>query len=73
MHWFLFRVVSDGGGDPCDPLNQPLVITNSATGEIQSPNYPSKYPNDEDCQWHIQVNLGYVVELTFLDFVIEKK
>ena len=59
------------GGDPCDPLDQPLVITNSATGEIQSPNYPSDYANEADWQWQIQGDLGYVVQLTFLDFFTE--
>ena len=54
-------------GDPCG-YGKKLLINNSDTGEILSPTYPSNYPNNADCQWHINLSPGYVALLTFLDF-----
>ena len=56
--------------DPCG-YNRPLMIANSSTGEITSPDYPSTYPNNADCQWHINVNDGFVVQLTFVEFDVQ--
>ena len=57
-------------GDPCGS-SQPMVITNSDSGEILSPNHPGEYPSDADCQWHIEVNAGQLVQLTFIEFDME--
>ena len=56
--------------DPCGIGNK-LLINNSDMGEILSPNYPSNYPDNADCQWHINLSIGYVAVLTFLDFETE--
>ena len=51
----------------------PFQITNSLAGEILSPNYPAQYPNNADCGWHIKMDDGFVVELTFLEFDLEEE
>ena len=58
-----------GNDDPCRWIGQ--IIRDSSSGEILSPNYPDAYPNDATCQWHIQVDRGFVVRLTFIDFSLE--
>ena len=55
----------------CGELKPMVMAGVTSSGEITSPNYPSEYPNNADCQWHINVDFGYVVKLTFLDFVLE--
>ena len=50
---------------------QPMIISESSTGEITSPGHPFSYADDSDCQWQISVDEGFVVELTFLDFDVE--
>ena len=47
------------------------TIANSPTGELTSPNYPSQYPNNADCQWHIYGSGGDRVELSFVHFNLE--
>nr|XP_033779800.1 complement C1s subcomponent [Geotrypetes seraphini] len=44
-------------------------------GEIMSPNHPSPYPENSRCEYHIQLETGYNVVVTFLpgDFDIEHK
>ena len=51
---------------------QPMIISESSTGEITSPGHPFSYPDDSDCQWQISVDEGFVVELTFIDFNVEE-
>ncbi|CAK9795155.1 Cubn [Anthophora quadrimaculata] len=41
------------------------------TGVIFSTNYPQNYPNKQNCEWLLQVDQNYVVNITFLDFDIE--
>ena len=55
---------------PCGDL-KPLTISGSSTGEIESPNYPSDYPNNADCQWQITVDIGSTINMTFIDFDLE--
>ena len=50
--------------------NKPKNITN-AGGYIMSPNHPNDYPNFADCQWHIQVAYGSVIQLFFTNFTTE--
>ena len=38
------------------------------SGEISSPNYPGKYPNDRICSWVINVPEGRQVALKFDEF-----
>lgn len=42
------------------------------TGVIHSPNYPNNYPNNQDCEWLIQVDRNHLVNLTFTDFDLER-
>ena len=55
----------------CGDLKPQTLLGVTSIGEITSPDYPSIYPNDADCQWHINVDFGYVVKLTFLEFDLE--
>ncbi|XP_006816955.1 dorsal-ventral patterning tolloid-like protein 1 [Saccoglossus kowalevskii] len=45
---------------------------NYFTGEIKSPNYPSYYPNNQDCEFRITVHNGKQVQLTFSEFDTEE-
>ena len=38
---------------------------------IESPDYPSPYPINTDCQWHIKAHFGYHIELTFIEYDLE--
>ena len=45
-----------------------------ATNDLQyfhTPNYPSKYPSDKDCEWEIISPIGHSITLTFEDFQVE--
>lgn len=41
-------------------------------GTIQSPNYPKAYPPSIKCQWQIEVDFGYSIEIKFQEMDIEK-
>ncbi|XP_076174105.1 cubilin isoform X2 [Ptiloglossa arizonensis] len=41
------------------------------TGIIHSTNYPQNYPHRQNCEWLLQVDKNYVINITFLDFDIE--
>ena len=58
--------------EPCGN-NKPKLLT-AEFGElihVESPNYPSPYPIDADCQWHIKAYPGYNIELTFIEYDLE--
>ena len=38
---------------------------------VESPNYPSPYPINADCQWHIKAYRGYHIGLTFIEYDLE--
>ena len=40
---------------------------------IISPNYPSNYPDNSDCEWAITAPQGFFITLTFPDFDVEKE
>ncbi|KZC14141.1 Cubilin [Dufourea novaeangliae] len=40
-------------------------------GFIHSTNYPQNYPPKQNCEWLLQVNPNYLVNVTFLDFDLE--
>ena len=58
--------------DPCG-LTKPIVFDSQMFGNITSKNYPSSYDNNLDCEWHIHVDDGYYVQLTFPEFDVEEK
>jgi len=40
-------------------------------GNLQSTNYPSKYPNNYDCSWTIEARPHDIVKIKFTDFQVE--
>ena len=58
--------------DPCG-LTKPIVFDSQMFGNITSKNYPSSYDNNLDCEWHIHVDDGYFVQLTFPEFDVEEE
>lgn len=40
--------------------------------DIQSPNYPSFYADNEDCRWIIKAPQGHTLSLAMVDFVTEE-
>jgi len=45
------------------------VVENS--GEIQTPNYPAKYPKNVEETWNLEVEAGHRIKLTFEAFNLE--
>ena len=43
------------------------------SGVLKSPNYPNSYPNNIDCYWLIQVEVGEQVQLRFNAFSFEEQ
>ena len=43
-----------------------------ASGTIQTPTEEGKYPNDQTCIWTIQAPIGYIVQLSWLSFDLER-
>ncbi|KAI0235621.1 Low-density lipoprotein receptor-related protein 12 [Lamellibrachia satsuma] len=43
------------------------------SGVLKSPNYPNSYPNNIDCDWLIQVEVGEQVQLRFNAFSFEEQ
>ena len=56
--------------EACGP-NQPEVLSNSQSGEIQSPNYPINYPEGITCSWHIVADVGKMIVVRFTAFNLE--
>ena len=48
------------------------VIFTSKDGEVTSPNYPSNYPGNKQCENWIQAPYGYTTKLEFKDFHLEE-
>lgn len=46
-------------------------ILSASSGNISSPNFPSRYPYNSDCSWLIVVAEGSSVHLTFHHFELE--
>ncbi|XP_015512725.2 cubilin [Neodiprion lecontei] len=44
----------------------------TATGVIHSTNYPLNYQKNQNCEWLIQIAENHLVNLTFLDFDVER-
>ena len=53
---------------------KPLVIDSGLeSGELTSPDYPSKYSPSLDCEWLINVDEGFGVQISFTFFDLERK
>ena len=53
---------------------KPLVLDSGLeSGELTSPDYPSKYAPSLDCEWLINVDEGFGVEISFTFFDLERK
>ena len=61
----------DREDDPCGSY-QPLVIENSTNGFIESPHYPSKYPDNATCSWKIKIPDGIQMSINVTDVSVEK-
>ena len=55
----------------CGSFEAPTIMNNSENGLVSSPDFPSPYPNDAECVWHIKVSDGMIVMITFIEFEIE--
>ena len=51
---------------PCS--GTPMVITSSSSGNISTPMWPYRYPNNMDCQWHIRADRKKAINITILSF-----
>ena len=47
------------------------VITSKPFGVITSPGYPQSYQNGVDCTWLIQLPIGQLLEMIFLQFQLD--
>ena len=54
----------------CDH-NQPKIISNEAAGNIMTPSYPSNYPDNSNCTWLIEADVGKRISIIFQHFEIE--
>ena len=41
-------------------------------GSFHSPNFPGKYPPEKTCSWKISVPEGYIIQMKFIRFHLEK-
>ncbi|XP_040206838.1 adhesion G-protein coupled receptor G6 isoform X7 [Rana temporaria] len=48
------------------------LLLRDLSGKFTSPCYPDLYPNSQDCNWTIISPVGFIVQVTFLDFDIEE-
>jgi len=48
----------------------PDEVTAAKTYYLESPNYPSKYPKNQDCRWRVQTTSG-LIQVTLEDFSIQ--
>ena len=55
--------------DPCGE-SQPLII-DDLSGQLSSPNYPQNYPSNANCSWLINPSTPNLINLTFIDIIIE--
>ncbi|XP_077342425.1 adhesion G-protein coupled receptor G6 isoform X9 [Lithobates pipiens] len=48
------------------------LLMRDLSGKFTSPCYPEMYPNSQDCNWTIISPVGFIIQVTFLDFDIEE-
>ncbi|XP_077139222.1 adhesion G-protein coupled receptor G6 isoform X4 [Ranitomeya variabilis] len=51
--------------------NCKLELT-APSGSFTSPCYPEMYPNSQDCRWIIRAPIGFIIQVTFVDFEVEE-
>ena len=44
------------------------VTITQPSGVITSPGFPEPYRNGIDCTWNIQVQIGQLIDINFIDF-----
>ena len=47
------------------------IYAQSSTTNFYSPNYPSSYPDNEDCDWLIEAPSGHIIYVYISDFHLE--
>merc|ERR1712088_1234299 len=55
----------------CEEGEEPAPEPEEEGNEIQSPNYPAKYPKNVDETWNLEVESGQRIKLTFQTFKLE--
>ncbi|XP_070564555.1 cubilin-like [Ptychodera flava] len=58
---------------PPQPCGQHVIVPASGIVNITSPNYPSDYDNNLNCEWTVNSTTGRRIKVTFLDFETEKR
>ncbi|XP_018412715.1 PREDICTED: G-protein coupled receptor 126 [Nanorana parkeri] len=48
------------------------VLLTAPSGSFTSPCYPEIYANSQDCKWRIIAPVGFIIQLTFVDFDVEE-
>ncbi|KAM5163990.1 adhesion G-protein coupled receptor G6 isoform 2-T2 [Mantella aurantiaca] len=51
--------------------NCKLLLT-APSGHFTSPCYPEMYPNSQDCNWTLIAPVGFIIQVTFVDFEVEE-
>ena len=59
-----------GSLSPCYPT-RPKVISSSSSGNISTPMWPYRYPNDMECEWHIIADRKKAINITLLRFTLD--
>ena len=65
VHFNVHYVFTDEGSCSPNVTGYQYITLTGSSGTIQSPNYPSSYPNSMDCVWKITAPYGKEVNLTF--------
>ena len=71
-----YTIFSLGSPPPCDGCNCPMMISmdpdddNSRTLTLDSPQYPSLYPNNQICTWTITATYGQLA-MVFNKFTVQ--
>ncbi|XP_069755899.1 scavenger receptor cysteine-rich domain-containing protein DMBT1-like [Narcine bancroftii] len=61
-----YRSVYDNNGGSCGGF------LGDTSGSFVSPGYPDNYPDNAACIWYIRVNGSKIIDLQFIDFVLEE-
>ncbi|XP_072265402.1 adhesion G-protein coupled receptor G6 isoform X2 [Pyxicephalus adspersus] len=48
------------------------VTFTAPSGHFTSPCYPEMYPNSQDCNWTLIAPVGFIIQVTFVDFEVEE-
>ncbi|XP_039593743.1 adhesion G-protein coupled receptor G6 isoform X19 [Polypterus senegalus] len=47
-------------------------VLSDPNGTFTSPCYPNEYPKYTSCKWTLQAPVGFIIQITFLDFELEE-